>query len=210
LKVYVGVLTGGQVRAELAAALITMSQDRRYEIQIEFCWDRPIPSNRCRIAKKALARGADHLLMIDADCWPRRNLLDLVERDLDVVAFPCPIWRPGVPEPPVVMNITPLGGDRIVDLDGEELFEIARGGFSAVLIARRVLEAMGSTFAYKFDEDGQNVGDEDIMFCDAARKRGFKIWTAPQYVCEHFKVMGLLQVNDEFARTSQCHSRPPT
>jgi hypothetical protein len=199
-SVYIGVLTGGQIRAELAAALISMSHDGRYRTEIDFIWDRPIPSNRCRIGRKALEWGADYLLMIDADCWPQRNLLDLVEHDLDVVAFPCPIWRPGNPDSPVVMNLTPLDGKRTVDLDGEEPFEVKRGGFSAVLIARRVLEVLWNSFAYKFDEDGLNVGDEDLAFCDAARERGFRIWTAPRYMCEHFKNIGLLRMNNEFAR----------
>lgn len=199
MNVYIGVLTGGQVRAELAAALISMSQDRRYQVEIEFSWDRPIPSNRCKIAKKALAHGADYLLMIDADTWPQHNLLDLVEYDLDVVSFPCPIWRPGVQESPIVMNITPLDGSRIVDLRGDEPFEIKRGGFSAVMIARRVLEEMWSSFAYEFDGEGRNVKDEDIAFCDEARRRGFKIWAAPRYVIEHFKNIGLLRVNNEYA-----------
>lgn len=200
MDVYIGILTGGQIRAELAAALITMSHDGRYRTEIEFSWDRPIPSNRCRISRKALAWGADHLLMIDADCWPQRNLLDLVERDLDIVAFPCPVWRPGNPDSPVIMNLTPFDGKRTVDLDSEEPFEIKRGGFSAVLIARRVLEVAWNLFAYRFNEDGINVSDEDITFCDVVREKGFRIWTAPQYVCEHIKTIGLLQVNNEFAR----------
>lgn len=43
-SVYIGVLTGGQIRAELAAALISMSHDGRYRTEIDFIWDRPIPS----------------------------------------------------------------------------------------------------------------------------------------------------------------------
>ena len=198
-SVYIGVLTSGQIRAELAAALVSMSHDGRYETEIEFSWGRPIPDNRNKIKQKALKVGADYLLMIDSDVWPLHNLLDLVEHDLDVVAFPCPIWRAGVPEPPVVMNITPLNGARNIDLSGTEPFEIVRGGFSAVMIARRVLEAT-PPFAYSFDENGRNIGDEDIMFCDIAREAGFKIWTSPQHMCDHNKNIWLLKMVNEFAR----------
>jgi GT2 family glycosyltransferase len=200
VDIYIGILTRGQVRAELAAAVAAMNTDSRYDIYTEYSWARPTPSNRNKIAAAALDKEAQFVLMLDSDVQPLRNLLDLVERDLDIVSFPCPIWRPGKPEPPVVMNITPLEGRRNVDLGGADPFEIMRGGGSAMLIARRVLEAMHPAFHYNYDDEGMAETGEDIAFFDDARERGFKVWTAPQYLCEHYKHVGLLKVVNEFAR----------
>jgi len=199
-RVYIAILTSGQVRAELSAAVVAMSSDPRYNVEIEYSWDRPTPSNRNRISRTALDKGVDFVLMLDSDVQPLLNLLDLVAHDLDVVSFPCPIWRPGVPEPPVVMNITPLNGNQNVALSGTEPFEIMRGGGSAMLIARRVLEATHPAFRYIYDEEGRATMSEDLAFFDAARSQGFRIWTAPQYLCEHYKHIGLLKMVEEFAR----------
>jgi len=193
-KVWITVLTGGTIRHELAVALIQMSHDERYEMEFHFSFARPIPSNRCGIAQRFLASDADWLLMLDSDVWPYRNLLDLVEADKDMVVFPTPIWRTGAPEPPIVSNVTPLKGD-IVNLDEAEMVEVLRGGASAMLFSRRVLEGLAPPlFAQDFDEDGIALCDEDIYFCDKARDAGFEIWAAYSHPCGHIKEIDLIEV----------------
>jgi hypothetical protein len=195
-KVWIAVLTSGNVRHELAMALITMSHDDRYDLEFHFSFARPIPSNRCQIVKHFLASDADWLAMIDSDVWPYRNLLDLVEADEDVIVFPTPIWRARVPEPPIVSNITPLNGNR-VDLSEAPLVEVARGGGSAMLLSRRVLEGIPPPpFAYDFDADGVTTCDEDIYFCDKARAAGFAIWAAYSHPCGHVKEIDLVDVHN--------------
>jgi len=194
-KVWITVLTDGTIRHELTAALISMSHDGRYALEFHFSFARPISSNRCLITKRFLASDADWLLMIDNDVWPYANLLDLVEADKDVVVFPTPILRLGVPEPPIISNITPLNGN-IVDFDEAPLIEVLRGGGSAMLLSRRVLEGVERpAFAYTFDEDGVALDDEDMYFCAKARAAGFEIWAAYSHPCGHFKEVDIVAVH---------------
>ena len=196
IKVWIAVLTSGSIRHELALALIRMSHDGRYALEFHFSFARPIPGNRCLITKRFLASDADWLLMLDSDVWPYANLLDLVEAGKDVVVFPTPLLRLDAPEPPIVSNITPLDGD-IVDLDAEPLIEVLRGGGSAMLLSRYVLESIESpVFAYDFDADGVAMGDEDYYFCAKAREAGFKIWAAYSHPCGHIKEVDLVAIHN--------------
>ena len=194
--VMIAVLTDGPVRMELASALVQMSHDERYQLQLIWSYARPIPANRQLIVKRFLLESdLDYLMMIDSDQWPYKNLLDLVEEDKDVVLFPVPVWRPGQEQPPIVSVLTPLEGT-VVDLDEGPLVEIKRGG-SVFLIARRVLETMAQPiFEYVFDDWGLMVVEEDINFCDKAREAGFSIWGAYSHPCGHVKTIDLVDVHN--------------
>ena len=195
-KVWITVLTDGQIRHELAVALISMSHDGRYALEFHFSFARPISSNRCLLVKQFLASDADWLIMLDSDTWPYANLLDLVEADKDVVIFPTPILRLDAPEPPVVSNITPLNGN-IVDLNKVPLEEVLRGGGSAMLLSRRVLEGVERpAFKYEFDEDGITTRDEDMYFCAKARAAGFEIWSANSHSCGHVKTVDIVAIHN--------------
>jgi hypothetical protein len=204
IDVYVAVLTGGWVRHELAAQLVAFLDDRRYKLELHFSYDRPTPSNRNGIVKRFLAGDADWLLMIDHDTIPYGNPLDLVERDLDVVTFPYPIWRQK-DSPPITLSLS-LGkeGKPVVKL-GEGVREVMWGGTGMVLIARRVLEHpdLKAPFAYKYDEDGIKTWEEDAFFCYQVRKAGFKIWSALSHPCGHVKEVNLVDLHDAVAEWRQ-------
>ena len=194
--VMLAVLATGWIRAELADALIRMSHDGRYRLNITFSWARPIPANRQQIIRAFLESDYDYLMMLDDDVWPYGNCLDLVEDDKDVVIFPAPIWRPGVDQPPIVSIITPLEGDK-VNFDVGGVVEVQAGG-SAFLIARRVLETLKPPhFTYSFDDWGMMTVGEDINFCRKVREAGFKIWAAYSHPCGHIKEMDLVEVHNE-------------
>ena len=194
--VMLAVLASGWIRAELADALIRMSHDGRYRLNVTFSWARPIPSNRQRIVKAFLESDYDYLMMLDDDVWPYRNCLDLVEDDRDVVLFPTPVWRPGTDDPPIVSVITTLDGGT-VNLDESAVVEVRAGG-SAFLIARRVLETLEPPqFEYVFDDWGMMDVEEDINFCRKARAAGFKIWAAYSHPCGHIKEVDLVDLHNE-------------
>lgn len=195
-EVYAAVLTAGWIRHELAAQLVAFADDRRYELELHFSYDRPTPSNRNGIAKRFLASNADWLLMIDDDTIPYGNPLDFVGKDLDIVTFPYPLWKPGVTIP-VTLSVSPLDGQRTVRL-GDGVMEARWGGTGMVLIARRVLEhpALKIPFAYRYDEDGIKTWEEDADFCAKAREAGFKVWSALSHPCGHVKEINLVDVHD--------------
>ena len=194
--VMLAVLTGGWIRSELASAIMGMSHDGRYRLNVTFSWARPIPSNRQQIVRQFLESDYDYLMMFDDDVWPYGNCLDLVEADKDVVLFPCPVWRPGMEQPPIISVITPLEGE-LVDFDEGPLQEVKAGG-SVFLIARRVLEALPPPqFEYVFDDWGMMDVEEDINFCRKAREAGFKIWSAYSHPCGHIKEVDFVDLHNE-------------
>jgi len=179
--------------------------DRRYKLELHFSYDRPTPSNRNGITKWFLTGEANYLLMIDHDTIPYGNPLDFVENDLDVVTFPYPVWRHDA-SPPITVSLALEAGSgpelrtkagTVVQL-GEGVIEVAWGGTGMVLIARRVLEhpKLRAPFAYRYNEDGIKIWEEDSTFCYRARKAGFRIWSALSHPCGHVKEINLVDLHD--------------
>jgi hypothetical protein len=84
---------------------------------------------------------------------------------------------------------------------GEGIKEVQWGGTGMVLIARRVLEHpdLRAPFAYRYNEDGIKIWEEDSTFCYRARKAGFRIWSALSHPCGHVKDVNLVDVHDAVA-----------
>jgi hypothetical protein len=189
-KVYIAVATHGWLRHETAYALIALTHDGRYAIDVSglFVLARPIPCARHMIINNFLGTDSDYLLMVDDDVIPRGNPLDLVELDLDIVAMACPVWRPGS-TPPIVLNATPVDGSTVVKPADSLLVEVTQASTGGILIARRVLEHpdMVNPFAFQYDERGLTVVDDDATFYRKAREAGFQIWVSLAHHFGHVK-----------------------
>lgn len=175
-----------------------MRTEHRYVIQFGCHTKIPTSGNRNYIVKLFLESKNDFLLMLDNDTAPRSNLLDMVEKDLDVVGFPCPVWRGiGTPEGvAITWNFSPLDGSEKIHMGEQDLMEVAQIGGGAILIARRVLEHpnMKAPFIDQFDEDGVREVGHDYLFCRRARDAGFQVWAATKHLCGHVKDRDLIEV----------------
>lgn len=198
-KVYVAVPMLGWVRSELVYALIGLTHDGRYEIDISglFVFGRPIVCARHMIINNFLETDSDYLLMFDNDVEPRGNPLDLVEFDLDVIAMACPIWRPGS-VPPIILNATPVDGSTVIKPMDGPLLEVKQASTGGILIARRVLEHpdMKNPFAFQYDERGVTVVDDDATFFHKARAAGFRVWLSLIHYFGHIKEVDLSHIHD--------------
>jgi len=206
IYVQVIVLEQGWLRAEQRDFMVALSRDTRYGIIMGRNNAKPVTNNRNQVVKAFLHSPPEHkfLLMMDNDVVPKCNLLDYIEHDLDIVVFPCPIWRPAQSsESPVVWNI------RIQDEEGNlingkirasGLREISEGGTGAILIARRVLEhsAMRAPFLDELDEWGVRAFGHDLAFCARAREAGFRVWAALDCPCRHWDTLDLSIVDALF------------
>lgn len=199
IKVQVVVLTLGWLRAEQRDFMVALSRDDRYGIVMGKRNAKPVTNNRNQIVKIFLDSPPEHkfLLMMDNDVVPLCNPLDYVEHDLDVVVFPCPLWRPAAgSKNPVVWNIRQRDeeGQLIIGkIRASGLREISEGGTGAILIARRVLEhpAMRAPFVEEADEYGVSTLGHDLAFCARAREAGFRIWAALDCPCSHWDTLDL-------------------
>jgi hypothetical protein len=200
-SVHIFILTMGTIREGLSQWRVGWLNDKRYRVRVEGISDYPVDATRNQAVLKFLRGGADYLLMVDEDTIPTRNVLDLVANDLDIVAFPAPMWKPGkVRDYPIHMNIELVGtsGEGGLVLEQyDELMEVSAAGAGALLISRKVLEHpdMRAPFKTDFTADGTREEGEDITFIRRARSAGFRAWAAMNYRCSHYKAVDLLLVD---------------
>lgn len=194
-KVLVTILDQGWIRPELGVIAGMMQRDQRYDVTVQSCGLKPSERNRNVATLKMLQEGYDYLLTIDHDVVPLCNPLDLVELDLDVVCLAVPQWNMTDPKFPiyfVAMDKAPGGYTEHKKKEG--LQEIDAAGSGCLLIARRVLEKVKAPFMRQWDENGIDTLGLDFSFSEKAKAQGFKVWCHYDFVANHFKEIGLLDV----------------
>lgn len=186
----------------IALQMISLSHDPRYDVRIMAPSDQPISSNRNRICLEARRKmDADWILMCDADARLGGNPLDMIEKDLDIVAWPALCYKRNrleedPPRDPFAWNM--VNHDRYGNKFDETSLEhpVERGAIGAhiMLISRRVLDHpdMRAPFMDEFDKDGLRLSGEDLLFCFRAREAGFKVWTVLSEPSGHIKEVDLL------------------
>jgi hypothetical protein len=193
----------GSIRKELAAAILVMTRDDRFEIETQFQAERPYEHNLNILARYAADHDFDYWMTFDDDQCPTANPLDIIDLDLDVVSCPAPIWMPDKsPDCPVVWNgFDDLGGSSFrVHRPTVGLQEVGITGSGALLIARRVFTVLERPFLIDWDSAGRKVAGPDIAFCRRAREAGFKIWCHYDYPCRHYVVTDIAEVGTWIAK----------
>lgn len=187
MKVFIGILTMGEVHSRLALALCKMINNPDYKVELGFVGAKRVEASRNIIAKQFLESKCDYLLMVDEDNPPIRNPLELLKEHKDVIIFPTPIFY----NKKVMWNIERQNPDK--PMSGLE--KIKSGGTGCILIKRKVLEELGEApFQTEVDDYGVTKLGQDIRFCIEAKKKGFSIWTHWDYMCQHFKTINLLEL----------------
>ena len=198
MRIHVVGLNQGWVRVELASLREYLAATyRAHPLSMEYSGlgveRRPIASNRNRIVRDCPPE-ADVLVMIDSDCIPPADFLDVAELDLDIVGLPMPIWRAGE----LCTGIVPLDGQRMIPVGTPEVMEVKRVAGGVLFLARRVFAhpALRGGFTDRFDEDGVLTHTEDHVYCDRARALGFHVYAALGYPLRHVKEVDLNQIHD--------------
>ena len=203
--VHLVTLSVGRDRPEHADFRFMIAGDKRYNLIFGRGIKKPVCNNRNTIVREFLLNPpekAHFLLMMDNDVAPKKNVLDYVEKDLDIVVFPCPIWQwRQDPNEPLIYNITVAGdhGMKVgVSLKASGgLIEISEGGTGAILIARRVLEHPDMVYPFRevVNKNGLSTMGHDLAFCARARAVGFKVWAALGCQCSHWEEVDLAWLN---------------
>ena len=211
-KVTLAIPNTGRVHSLMIEPIVLISNDSRHEVRLDLFHGVPIEASRNEIVLRFLESGGDYLLFIDDDNPPINNPLDLIEEDPDVMIYPTPTWGHNLDRNicvmPIKWNVYELSqpcrsGEEPTDSttyyesavwDKEGSFEIECGGSGCMLIARRVLEKVRKPFMRRFDDDGLCVQGSDFVFCQKAKKAGFKIWTNFGYWCRHLKERDLAEM----------------
>ena len=185
-KIYLAILTSGDIRIGLAIWLNKLTQVYPHPLTLDFAYREPIQSNRNAIVQKFLATDCTHLIMIDADMVPPPDMLKLLDLDKDFISPLYMGWQNGALMPFAIRFKDEIGGEfEFVGGSGLQEVDLAPGG--AMMIKRRVLEKIKRPFEVCYDDKGIALRSEDMEFSRKLKKAGFKMWVHMNYISSHFK-----------------------
>ena len=202
-RLYLAILNHGWIRREMVDTVIPAISKTTGVVttleKLNKTWEHPISSNRNKIVKRFLATDNDYLMMCDDDVVPLFNPADFVFANKDVIGFPAKV-RQGDRQLNWVAYVKRKDRFDYAPVDFKkvdqsiELLYVDAVGTGCILIHRRVLENIKAPFHIRFDEDGILTMGTDFAFCLRAKEAGFEIFTTPRRVCEHFKELGMLDM----------------
>ena len=201
MKILLSVPNTGWIHKLVTMAAVRLCMDRRHEVHFITPTWKPYEQSMNRIAYDFLNGDWDYWLSMDADNPPKRNPLDLVEHDLDVIGFPTPIYNNSGGGYPICWNAfdkIPEGYKQHKPEPGK-LVEVDAVGSGCILIHRRVIEGTKAPrFVRVYDETGRAIQGPDFYFCDRVREAGFHVWTHYGYPCQHFNELELTEAMEAF------------
>jgi hypothetical protein len=218
MKLYLATLNSGYLRREFTwFVLPSMRQTKGVTLVWENpgqTWANPISSNRNLITQRFLASDCDFLLMIDDDVVPLHNPAELCHANLPIIGFPAKVRSTG--QTIVWTMYTPhVSGEGYSAIDPAniddmmDLMKVSIVGTGCILVRRDVLENLKAPFHSEFDENGVQVYGTDFAFCRKATGAGFDVYTAPHRICEHYKTLGLNDIDGWDAIKSFDNSNTP-
>lgn len=191
-SVYISVFnrdSSSDVQYRLFDALENLDYEGEYEINYEH--GQPVDANRNEAVKDFLDSDKDKFLMIDNDVVPPENILDLAQRDLDVVSGLVTINQDEFPLP-LVIKKNENGYVKADPLEyiysDTDFINVDATGTGCVMIDREVLESLQSPwFEFDHNEYGGMGRGEDFVFSSNAIEQGYDIFVSTKHVCRHYK-----------------------
>jgi len=122
------------------------------------------------LIKDALASGATHILWLDTDMvFKPKNIIGLIERDLDFVA--CDYRKRIAPNDTIAVGLD----GKTIDWSGNGLAEVQQCGLGLTLMRTSILENM--TYPWSgFYTHADGTLDDSVWFCRNARKADVKLF----------------------------------
>lgn len=198
-SIYIAVLNQGEIAVELAQCIDGIIAMSPYPIFIDYSCEKPISYNRNQIVKRFLERPQyDYLMMIDSDIVPPPDYLKLVDFQKDIISGVCFAFTK--------QNIFPLvlkkskrknEGYKYHPYESFHpdkwtgLIEVDAIGTGAMIMSRKVLEAIPYPFRNEYDKTGEKQIGLDLNFCLRAKKLGFQVFCHTDYWCSHHTRMDL-------------------
>ena len=179
--------------------------DKRYQLTMEIPSHKPFENNLHKIVEDFLKENYAFWLSIDADNPPRKNPLDLIKLNRDIIGLPTPVWhyigKPG--ERPIYWNAydyVPNEGAYKEHNPKIGLQKVDAIGTGCFLVSKRVFlhKKMQGAFTRILNKNGTVLKGNDIAFCERARYCGFDIYAHYDYPCDHFTNLNLNEVTQAF------------
>lgn len=209
-KVFVAVPNLGKLRTGLVNWLMICNENfisDKVPIQgvIYLPINRPIEVNRNGIVKEFLKSDCTHLLMVDSDIMPSKDLIPrFLKYNKDVIGGYVPIWHPKLRKPTFFAFKKINNEYQFVDskLGFQECDFVGSG---IMMIKREVIEALPKPlFKQVFDQDVETVlKGEDQRFCEYAKENGFKIYVDCTSIESQAKEIDLIETLDIVKTTKE-------
>ncbi|NIM46670.1 MAG: hypothetical protein GTN40_00725 [Candidatus Aenigmarchaeota archaeon] len=163
----------------------------KYDIRLVFSKRFPLDAARNELVEKALLENPDYLWFIDSDMLIPPNTLDnLFAKDKDIISALYFQRKP--PYRPVVCMKNKEGKYKLLDfVKLNALHEVDIVGFGCVLVKKEVFEKLkerGYNTFFEFKNIHTDIVEqlnEDMTFCENAKKEGFKVFLDTSIVCKH-------------------------
>ena len=214
-KVYCGFPSTGNTHTAQNYAMRHMAEKYKESIEIVYPKDCSFrifhDFARNEIVREFLETDCDILFMLDSDVVPSTRLFDLIIEHgtrWEAAGATYPVWMANkivitaYSEHPdgkgkLALSDVPTKGIDFVD-------GLATG---CLLLKRSVFDKLSKPyFEFTFDPDTREmIGGEDLGFCTKLNKLGIKFFTDFSMVCNHYKNVGLLDLNNYAIDYSNSH-----
>jgi len=165
-KLGVGLVTSGQMEAQMVGSLISALISTPVSFQILLSMGCYIHYNRENVVKMAFETDCSHLLFVDSDVvFGPDSIKQLIAHDKEIIGGR--YNKKVMPLVSTVPNIT-------------ELSEVPFVPTGFLLIDMEVFKKIGAPY---FSLD--SAESEDVYFCDKAIKNGYKVWCDPTIQIGH-------------------------
>lgn len=181
-KILICVPSGDMVATNFCQSL-AMLQKRGHECAIAFEVGSLIYDARNKLAKKAIAMGADWTMWFDSDMtFEPDTMLKLLDRGEKFVSGV--YYRRNPPYTPVAFKECDVENKHWQDVEmQDQIFSVEGVGFGCVLLSTDVLFDVAAKFGTWFEPF--NGYGEDLAFSWRARQCGYDIKLDPAVQCGH-------------------------
>lgn len=205
-RVYIAIPTFENITPDTYKALWEMHGKNEHQCIFDFVRGYDCATSRNKIAKQALACGADYVMMVDSDVTPPCDALDnLISHDVDVVSgfymHRCAdtnattnrtcVCRLHKPDGSLYFHY-PIESEYTAEElrekreCGEHLVQIHGGGMGCILIKTSVFDELRYPW-FDWVDYGSGIGmlSEDLFFCEQLKNEGIPIYVDTRVACGH-------------------------
>lgn len=220
-KIFLAIPTTGTICDGIPYILRDIQE--KYGDKVELVWPKECVRRmfhdfaRNSLVDEFLASDCDVMWFLDSDVLPQSRCIEYVTERWDewkIAACPYPVFMTpkylegGGPQA-IFVVYQDMGNGHITEADCPEsgIAEVAGAATGCLFIKREVLERMQKPyFSFEYDPITRDLKKgEDIYFCYKAKELGYKFYVDFSFVCNHFKNVGLLYVNNyamDYARNT--------
>ena len=191
MKILIAVPTFENIQPEVFKAIYDVDKCG-HDVDFEFVKGYDVAMARSKIAKKAMERGYDHVLMVDSDTiMPEDTLKCFLDPEVDIVLGCCPRKNSKTRMSALcTLKDNPTGTGYHVslnydELQGTERIKLKGGGFACVMIRTSVFNSMKYPYFRYVQYGSGSVLSEDYYFCSQAELEGVDVWADPRVKCGH-------------------------